>query len=219
VPGRDERLHVIFNSVYYLYPIIIKLQICLRGLYNLYTETSLTFDLTSDQELTRNSQKKKPFHGKKKGRNQQRRTPLQDGQKNICHVYRRNHDRVTTHSMNMTELTFTPCSMVHLSFKQIRMQKNRSLHRWDSSTVRPDWDWSPYLWPSWHLEVRKRACRWRRDTRGHLSSSTSRWGEGDDRCRQLIWLSVRHSCCSSVRKVILWMTYCDWNVSNIKPFF
>jgi len=37
---------------------------CLRGLYNLYTETSLTFDLTSDQEQLP-SNRKNPFRGKK----------------------------------------------------------------------------------------------------------------------------------------------------------
>jgi len=42
-----------------------KLQICLRGLYSLYTETSLTFDLTSDQEqLPR--YRKYPFTEKKR---------------------------------------------------------------------------------------------------------------------------------------------------------
>jgi len=34
---------------------------------------------------------------------EQQRTPLQDGQHNICHVTRRNHYRVTTHSVSMTE--------------------------------------------------------------------------------------------------------------------
>jgi len=42
-----------------------KLQICLRVLYNLYTLTSLSQDLTSDQEkLPRN--RKKYFHGEKR---------------------------------------------------------------------------------------------------------------------------------------------------------
>jgi len=71
---------------------------CLRGFYNLYTYfTSLTFDLTSDQEqLPRNINN--PFTGEKRENpsgEQQRRIPLQDGQKNRRHVTRRNHYRVT----------------------------------------------------------------------------------------------------------------------------
>jgi len=39
---------------------------CLRGLYNLYTYfTSLTFDLTSDQEKLPKEIEKKPFRRKK----------------------------------------------------------------------------------------------------------------------------------------------------------
>jgi len=71
-----------------------KLHIFLRGLYNLTHTTSLTFDLTSDQEQLR--LKKTPLG------EQQRRIPLQDGQNNRSHVTRRNHYRVTTHSMSMT---------------------------------------------------------------------------------------------------------------------
>jgi len=52
--------------------------------------TSLSQDLPSDQEkLPRN--RKNPFTGKKgktPSGEQQRRIPLQDGQKNRCHVYR-----------------------------------------------------------------------------------------------------------------------------------
>jgi len=65
---------------------------------------SLTFDLTSDQEkLQRN--RKNPFmekKGKTPSGEQQRRIPLQDGRMNRCHVTRRNHYRVTTHSMSLT---------------------------------------------------------------------------------------------------------------------
>jgi len=67
--------------------------------------TSLTFDLTWDQEkLPKN--RKITFAGKKvknPSGEQRRRIPLQDGQNNICHVTRRNYYRVTTHSMSMTE--------------------------------------------------------------------------------------------------------------------
>jgi len=63
--------------------------------------TSLTFDLTSDQEKLPRNGRRKNFHREKKVKKpsgeQQRRIPLQDGQNNRCHVTRRNHDRVKTH--------------------------------------------------------------------------------------------------------------------------
>jgi len=54
--------------------------------------TSLTFDLTSDQE--KHPQKIEKNEKKPSGE-QQRRIPLQDGQKNRRHVTRMNHYRVT----------------------------------------------------------------------------------------------------------------------------
>jgi len=65
---------------------------------------SLSQDLTSDQEkLPRN--RKKPSRGKKERNLQESNrggslSMMDRG--NICHVYRRNHYRVTTHSMSMT---------------------------------------------------------------------------------------------------------------------
>jgi len=66
--------------------------------------TSLTFDLTSDQEkIPRNG--KKTFTGKK-GRNLQESNRggslSRMNRSNRCHVYRMKHYRVTTHSMSMT---------------------------------------------------------------------------------------------------------------------
>jgi len=58
---------VVFNSIQIIcIAHFHKLQICLRGLYNLYTSTSPTFDLTSDQEKLPTN----PSRGKK-GRNLQ----------------------------------------------------------------------------------------------------------------------------------------------------
>jgi len=51
-----------FNSIQFIcIAHFHKLLICLRGLYNLYIETSLTFDLTSDQEKLPNN----PSRGEK----------------------------------------------------------------------------------------------------------------------------------------------------------
>jgi len=69
----------IFNSVYFVSP-------------RIKNTKSLTFDLTSDQEKL----------SKRPSGEQQKRIPLQDGQKNRCHVTRMKRYRVTTHSMNMT---------------------------------------------------------------------------------------------------------------------
>jgi len=100
-----------------------KLQICLRGLYNLDTyhiPVPGPHIRTNSQEI-----EKKPFTGKKGKKpsgEQQRRIPLQDGQNNRCHVTR-NHYTVTTLGMkgcNAAAQTFvfsySPCvgHMLHL---------------------------------------------------------------------------------------------------------
>jgi len=94
-----------FNSVYFVQPKIKNYKFASKGLIICTHTTSLTFDLTSDQEkLPRN--RKNPFTGKKgeePSREQQRRIPLQDGQNYRCHVTRRKNYRVTTQSMSMTE--------------------------------------------------------------------------------------------------------------------
>jgi len=78
---------------------------CPRGLYNLYTRHAYPWPYIWSGK-TPKKKEKKTFTGKKSKKpsgEQQRRIPLQDGQNNICHVYSRNHYRITTQSMNMTE--------------------------------------------------------------------------------------------------------------------
>jgi len=68
-----------------------KLPICLSGLFNPCTYfTSLTFDLSSDQEKHSRNRRKKL---RKKGRNLQESN--RGGQKKRCHVTRMTHHRVT----------------------------------------------------------------------------------------------------------------------------
>jgi len=83
-----------------------KFWICLKGLFNLYTyDIPDLWPHIGSSKTPKN--KEKTLSGGKNGRKlwgeQQRRIPLQDGQKNRHHVTRRNHYRVTTHSMGMIE--------------------------------------------------------------------------------------------------------------------
>jgi len=74
---------VVFNSIQF----ILYYKLASEGFTICLHTTSLTFDLTSDQKKL----PKNPFtgeKGKKPSGEQQRRIPLQDGQKNICQVTR-----------------------------------------------------------------------------------------------------------------------------------
>jgi len=95
------------------------------------------------------SQEKK---GNKPSGEQQRRIPLQDGQMNRCHVTRRNHYRVTTHSINMTDI-------------------------WDDSTKLPDSDLakrSERSWWSRHQWVTSQRSRVKDSGRPHPAPHTHR---------------------------------------------
>jgi len=77
-----------------------KLRICLSRLNNLYTD-----DIPDLWPRIRSE--KKPFAGKKKSRTLQESNRggslSRMDRNNICHVTRRNHYRVITHSMSLTE--------------------------------------------------------------------------------------------------------------------
>jgi len=89
----------IFNSVYFIEPNITHYKFSSEGFTICTHTTSLTFDLTSDQEkLPRNREKK--FTGLEKGKTpsgeQQRRIPLfRVDRSNRCHVTRMKHYRDT----------------------------------------------------------------------------------------------------------------------------
>jgi len=91
-----------FNSVYFISPNITNHKLSSEGFTICPHMTSLTFDLTSDQEKLPRDREKNLSGGKKvkdPSGEQQRRIPLQDGQKNRRHVTRMKRHRVTTHSM------------------------------------------------------------------------------------------------------------------------
>jgi len=94
-----------FNSVYLYSPISKIRNLPQRALQSIHIWHP--WPRTSHQ-IRKNCQEieKTLFTGKKVKKpsgEQQRTIPLQDGQKNRCHVTRRNHYRVTTQSMSMTE--------------------------------------------------------------------------------------------------------------------
>jgi len=94
-PVRTTNTGIRLNSVYFIQPNITNYEFPSQG-FTIWTHTtSLTFDLTSDQEQHPKNRKNSGKKSEEPFRREQRRTPLQDGQENRRHVTRRNHYRVT----------------------------------------------------------------------------------------------------------------------------
>jgi len=74
-----------------------KFWMCLRGLYNLYT-----YDIPVPGPHIGSRKTPKKFHREKYFRRATEEVPCPGWTEARCHVYRRSHYRVTTHSMNMT---------------------------------------------------------------------------------------------------------------------